>query len=219
MTGETIVSDVTVTAGCGPSIVSPCPFPLMLVLASVVQLASLGADGAIAEKVNATLSPWFIADPPAMADTLIAVDDRLEFQPDDGVRIVTRVETVNSIGMAMLAEPKALVPVSVIVTVKVASWLMFTSVGDMVAVKRYVVFAACAVRMELAMAKKSNVSRITVLAFFVAWVSSLVAFASKGTSASYIVYYYTILYQLFPFQFSRRPPPKTFFVHTSTINL
>ncbi len=120
MIGEPIDSEVTVTAGCEPSRSSPCPPPLTLVVALVVQLATTEVAGATAEKVKTTLSPWLNADPPDIADTLIVVAEKLLYQ-EEGVRIVTWGEAVNSAGIATLAEPKAVGPVSVIVIVNVAS--------------------------------------------------------------------------------------------------
>ena len=49
--------EFAVTDGCSPSNASVFPPPLMLVVASVVQFAMMGDDGAIASKVKVTFSP------------------------------------------------------------------------------------------------------------------------------------------------------------------
>jgi hypothetical protein len=133
MTGATTPSELTVTVGWSPFSGSSTPPLWTLEKASAVQTPTPVESGATAEKVNTTLSPWSIAEAPASAVRFIVVADMLHVQ-EAGVRIVTGGETVNPSGIDTLAEPKALVPVSVMVIENVESWLTFTSVGDMVAV-------------------------------------------------------------------------------------
>ena len=134
MTGVTIDSEVTVTAGCAPSMASDIPPPLMLEVAATAQTATPGEAGATAEKVNTTLSPCNNAEAPPSAVRLIAVSERLQVHVA-GVSIVTGGEIVNPAGIATLAEPRELSPVSVMVIENVENWLTFTSAGDITAVK------------------------------------------------------------------------------------
>ena len=67
--------EMTVTLGCSPSKVSFTPPPPTFVVASAVQVVTLGESGAIASKVNMTLSPFGIAAPPLVAVRLIVVID------------------------------------------------------------------------------------------------------------------------------------------------
>jgi hypothetical protein len=52
-----------------------------------------------------------------MAVKNIVPFERLEFHDEGGARITIGSETVNPVGMAMNADPRGLVPVSVIVNV------------------------------------------------------------------------------------------------------
>ena len=70
-------SEMTVTVGCSPSNVSFTPPPSKFEEASAVQVLTLEKSGAIASKVNMTLSPCGITAPPLAAVRFIAVIDRV----------------------------------------------------------------------------------------------------------------------------------------------
>ncbi len=71
------LAELTVTVGCGPSIMRTCPPPPKLEVAVVVQLYTPAEAGAIALKVTTTLSFAPIEAPPFRAVRFMAVGDRL----------------------------------------------------------------------------------------------------------------------------------------------
>ena len=68
--------EVIVTVGCSPSKISATPPPSILVLASVLQVATPEDAGEVASKVKVTFSPFGITEPPPEALILIDVADR-----------------------------------------------------------------------------------------------------------------------------------------------
>ena len=138
MEGGTIGGTRIATAGCSPCKVCFAPVPWVFEVASVVHVVMPEDAGAIASKVNMTVSPCCRTASSSVAVMFIVVVDRVQSQ-DDGESIIAIGErTVNPVGIATCAEPRVPSAVFVMVTVYVVIWLMLTSVGDIVAVNEKV---------------------------------------------------------------------------------
>ncbi len=126
---------LTIIVGWGPVLLRADPPPLTPENAVVVHVVIPGEVNATAANVKMTDSPVLRAAPPPVAVTLMVVDGGDGVQDVVGLVIWMGSKTVNPAGMAMVVDPRRLLPVSVTVTVKVTSWLAVTWVGDMAAVK------------------------------------------------------------------------------------
>ncbi len=106
--------------------------------AVVVQVVTPGEVKATAENVKMTDSPVLRAALPPVAVRLMVLDEKVYVQDVVGLVICMGSNTVNPVGIVIVVDPRRLVPMSVTVTAKVASWLAVTWGGAMPAVKVYV---------------------------------------------------------------------------------
>ncbi len=155
---------LTITVGWALVMLRGVPPLLVPENAIVVQVVTPGEVNATAEKVKMRDSNVLRAALPPVAVRLTVPDEIVYVQDAVGLVICMGSKTVNPDGIIMVADPRRLVPVSVTVTVKVASWLAVTWGGAMPAVKVYVGAASAFRNAEDAVSNR-EISMLTVRAW------------------------------------------------------